>query len=696
MNENGEKSFEFFLVQAKKVLSGIELESFETPTDPLWTNILSRTVKSSKLTKTVRFFKQKLTEKAFKSFLKSSDNFGVTLLHEMCRDYDADCVKCVLDHIVGNLELDEIKAFIFLKLTTRKNALGFAASNINERVFETLWNFFEEKLYLEEQTKVLEDNESIAKILNHAAGNVNKESFKKVAQILEKKIGNEMLKENILKDDESIEKMFFQSHKDLKDHGVEMLWNYTQDLFDDETLKKLLVKKNIKRESLMQRVLKRKDDKMLEIFEPFIVRTCTDNESFETFLLWLEVASFYPIEFIAKLASIVDRNTQLVASFYSKLFNFQHETHGHIFASARRNENFLKVLTFFVEKSRNFLDENQLEPFLNVIKTELRVSFINEILHTSFKNEFEMSTRHLAYKKLLGDQIFKKLLMSTDEDGQTLLQKASWPLHNDQLPTLLRIVQENLRKDEIKESIRQKNRIGQTTFMFAAEKAGKEGLKNLWNFIENNFDVEEQNEALLEKDEKGYSTLHFALSNSQTCFEFVKRVFEEKFGIEETKKLLKGENTNGETILSHLIDKFDLKEFEKFWTKIREMLDDKILKKLLLQRNQSMRREKTWLGKHAIADHVKVFEPFIIKTCTDNESTETFFLLLDVAEFYSVDFVCELFSVVDQNKTAASFYENLFQFEDENRKTIIDRAILNKHKIGMINVLMEKATALHD
>lgn len=113
------------------------------------------------------------------------------------------------------------------------------------------------------------------------------------------------------------------------------LWSYMQEIFDEKTLTKLLSKVKYRGNSLFENLYPARYD----MFEPFIIKACTDNEMPETFIIWIFAAEVYSLEFMKQLCSTVDqKGDEFSSSFYTKLFKFQNQKNENILKCARRNK----------------------------------------------------------------------------------------------------------------------------------------------------------------------------------------------------------------------------------------------------------------------------------------------------------------------------------------------------------------------
>jgi ankyrin repeat protein len=110
------------------------------------------------------------------------------LLHFACQSGNAENVKLVLDEFANSFGSSHAR-FLSFKTKHNKTALMFAARNAKTKVFETLWNFIESKLDLNEQRKMLlEEDEDGWTAFHFSTRNKNKKIFELVTKVYVEKL----------------------------------------------------------------------------------------------------------------------------------------------------------------------------------------------------------------------------------------------------------------------------------------------------------------------------------------------------------------------------------------------------------------------------------------------------------------------------------------------------------------------------
>lgn len=363
-NKNDEKVFEFFVQKARESFKVKNLDRTLTPNWPFWH---SRERKCASCKVVVTRCKQNFTEDEFKRFLKSTSYGGSeSLLHYASRYCDAEDVQIVLDELVGSFGLSKINEFLRKILKTNRHfaentaALMSATRSKNVKNLETLWRFVEKNFSFTEQREILllEDYNGL-NALNHATLNENKENFEFIAKVYEGKFTVEEFKEILVKENKSGRNiLWFATTRDNNVETVKALWTFLQKLIDDhETLKRILARH---RQWDKLAFCCSWDEEIRQIFEPFILQSCTDNTSHGTLSVWFIVATFHRIDFIENLFAIVDQNSEFATSFNQNLFDFQNENSRNILQCAHVNWRNTKVLNFFLEKAKIILSEEEI------------------------------------------------------------------------------------------------------------------------------------------------------------------------------------------------------------------------------------------------------------------------------------------------------------------------------------------------
>jgi hypothetical protein len=346
------------------------------------------------------------------------------------------------------------------------------------------------------------------------------------------------------------------------------------------------------------------------------------------------------------------------------------------------------VLKFVMEKLREILKVEEVE----TLKTPKQPFWQQSYLGKNMKTVFSRC------KKTFSKHEFCAMLKTKTKNGKNLLHFAcDCDYRNcEDVKTILQELVENFGIDETKEILTEKtSNDEQTALMFSAKSEKSSFVEVLWTFIESNFDLSKQIEILLEANKLGWNCFHFStLNRSKESFQFVKKVYEEKVGIEKIKEILLKENENGENILSFAINSWKPNEekIAALWSFMQELFDDDTMNKMLIKSNS----EGEVVFKNRRTEKYEVFEPFVIKTCTDNDSTESFKIWLLVAELFSLQFIQQLCSIVDQksNEFSTSFYTKLFKFQNLKNEDIWQCASRNGDNERIVNFFREKGNVL--
>lgn len=346
-NEINEKAFEFLLTKAREMLNENELKLFLEPQRPFWDsldanaeNILNR-------------FMKNFTVIELKTLFLSTNENGATLLHDACRFCDSKLVQFIVEKLLENFGLKETRIFFLKKTNEGETLLMFAAWNKNENSFATLWNFIEARFTLEEQFQFLmEGDKNGWNAFNYATRTENSRNFQTIAKFYENNFDSDQVKEILVKENEKDENILHEAMKARYDNKetAESLWNFMQTFLDYETLKKMLVQRSKNGKSVFDgySFTQRK----IRVFESFIVKTCTKDDSHATFQLWHLIVVFFRIEFIKELATIVDKNSEFASSFYQKLFQFRDKNNENIWNALKKTTRKQEILSFLLERAR--------------------------------------------------------------------------------------------------------------------------------------------------------------------------------------------------------------------------------------------------------------------------------------------------------------------------------------------------------
>lgn len=103
-----------------------------------------------------------------------------------------------------------------------------------------------------------------------------------------------------------------------------------------------------------------------ENFQALIIRVCTDNESRETFQIWIEAVKFFSIEFIQELEEAVDLNMKFPDSFYKNLLTFRDDRNQKILKCAQERKENPEIFLFFMTKKQKILNYTKIREIRSI------------------------------------------------------------------------------------------------------------------------------------------------------------------------------------------------------------------------------------------------------------------------------------------------------------------------------------------
>lgn len=358
-SNEGLESFEFLVTEAKSLLSGGEFKAFLMSKDDLKRNILFYTIgnrNGNDFAKVVEILKFYLDDEDVKYMLNCLDDHGWTLLHKACGIYNSTSLEMFCLTMKTCLTPSEQQE-IYLKATNDgETALTLAVESLEEgNVFEVLWSFLKE-IFDEAMRKtiLLQEDKDGATALHCATRNIKFGHFVDIKKFYDSILGLEKVKEIIFKENADGENILFYAVKStsFEEKPIEALWSCMRELFDEDTLKIILQKRNKAGKTIFESVRKRcwRLGERLKVFMPFMEKFTEDEKrSIGFFTVLFYAAERFSDYSFTNLFSSYDETARV--SFYRQLFMQRNELHENILHFAAKNQN-MKILEYLKEMAK--------------------------------------------------------------------------------------------------------------------------------------------------------------------------------------------------------------------------------------------------------------------------------------------------------------------------------------------------------
>lgn len=516
-------SFQFFFKKIKTLFLN-NFHEFLTQTDQAGNNILFYSLYSPRYIlynpeslSVFEFVLQLLEvnmkpnyEKELKLMLTTQNQEGSTILHRVCVFYDSVSLTKVFRAYEKNLSQNELEVVHFQ--TLKKNGeipLMIVAENFKQNSFENAWRFVDEKFSIETKKKLLSiANKRGLTVFDCTVLGQNGSNFSFYNILYESVFGYEELLKIILRANSTGENILFyltEKYVYPDNNFGEDLWNYLKELFDIETLMKLLAKRNSSGKLFVHRAIElRSIERILKIFMPFIFNNFIENEVYSNNLLLMMLDSFCHCSenFLSDIFK-----SENSSSYFKSLYTFRDETGNNIFQLSleHKSQNAINIL---MESADQLLTHDEL-------KNECL-----KILHYSALLSIEKTKEMLKIlKKYLTADELKLLFKSKDDDLTNFVHYACFNSnfygYRNNFDAFWNFLKDQIQIDEDtqKSVLLQEDRFGQTPFHYTVMCQLADSVNRVLNVYLRLFGIEVVKEQMLKVNIQGETIFHLALSN---------------------------------------------------------------------------------------------------------------------------------------------------------------------------------------
>ena len=414
-----------------------------------------------------------------------------------------------------------------------------------------------------------------------------------------------------------------------------------------------LLEKYVGRQILLQNLVEKKQEIFTHsVAASFIIKKCKGEVSLDLILLLKHVVEKCQFRLTKQILTCIENGCQLA--------NLMIDIEISIDEDFQDQRSFIYLLSF-LHKSFKENVESQDESYFSLVNNEeLKLSFKN-LIDSNLMQNFTGLEVFKDFVGTFGPKVVKLMIFDGMEDSSIFLSIEN-KLCFSKFVLILNEMKENWNSQIVTKILSKKIKRDQSFLTIALRYFHSELIQTLMHFVE---DKITRKKLLLLEDENGWNILRHSMAGKLSV---TIKLLEESFDSHEMKMLLERNLAGCYNFFQFIEEAISFENKTITWDLMQRNFDDESLKKLLIGNKRVLCRE--------------IFDSFLIRTCSDNFLNDTLLMWLAAVEFSSTDCIKKMFASVD-NKTefAWTFYQNLFQFQDDEKQNIFKRSLKSRSNV---------------
>lgn len=238
-----------------------------------------------------KYFEKDELQLLLKSKCESPNEKGWNILHVTCLHQSPETIKTVCNTLREILDpVDEKMIFRERISSSGYSAVNHAAESKHEQAFETLWPILEKVIVdISDKKELLDGGKEKTPFHCMVTGGFAKDKFYFAKSLYEKIFGLEGLQKIALMEMAGINLLLLQmAYRIDNDDTLLNFWGFLQELFDEKTIKHILLKRDDKAATFLQNVAAkaRMPDAIFRLIFPYILQTFSEDEMLHVGLTW--------------------------------------------------------------------------------------------------------------------------------------------------------------------------------------------------------------------------------------------------------------------------------------------------------------------------------------------------------------------------------------------------------------------------